>query len=131
MTNRSPKKTHTPLTISEFIRQQLQKSGLSQHDVERRSGGRITNSYLSKLLSGAASNLTVEKLKALADGLGVTHAEIADIAFNLDNLAQDPEEAEFFSLLQRYKHLSPEQKLELRALLEMVDHEIDRRQRRK
>lgn len=116
-------------TISEYVRRVLDENELSQHDVERRSQGRITNSYLSKLLSGSATNLTVEKLKALADGLGVSHAQIAEVAFELKgSLTQDREEEEFKALFERFRHLSAEQKSELRVLIEMVDHEIDRRQ---
>src|SRR5438093_2317598 len=113
------KKKQPPKAISEYVRAVLDEHHLSQHDVERRSEGRITNSYLSKLLSGSATNLTIDKLKALADGMGVSHAQIAEVAFELKKgkLTEDKEEEEFKALLNRFRHLSPEQKRELRVLI--------------
>ena len=49
----------------------MKLKGLTQKDVQRMSGGRITDGYVASITTGRAKNLSVDKLKALADGLGV------------------------------------------------------------
>jgi transcriptional regulator with XRE-family HTH domain len=57
--------------ISEYVSQVMKLKGLTQKDVQRMSGGRITDGYVASITRGRAKNLSVDKLKALADGLGV------------------------------------------------------------
>jgi len=57
--------------LSEYVRQVMKLKGLTQGDVQRMSGGRITDGYVASITTGRAKNLSVDKLKALADGLGV------------------------------------------------------------
>lgn len=56
--------------FSEYVRRVMKMKGLTQKNVQRRSGGRITDGYVASITTGRATNLSVEKLKALADGLG-------------------------------------------------------------
>jgi transcriptional regulator with XRE-family HTH domain len=65
--------------ISEYVRQVMKLKGLTQKDVQRMSGGRITDGYVASITAGRAKNLSVDKLKALADGLGVD----ADVLFRV------------------------------------------------
>jgi transcriptional regulator with XRE-family HTH domain len=60
--------------FSEYVRRVMKLKGLTQKDVQRMSGGRITDGYVASVTTGRATNLSVEKIKALADGLGV-HAD--------------------------------------------------------
>ena len=57
--------------LSEFVRRVMKLKGLTQKEVQRLSGGRITDGYVASINVGRATNLSVEKLRALADGLGV------------------------------------------------------------
>lgn len=57
--------------LSEFVRRVLKLKGLTQKDVQRISRGRITDGYVASITVGRATNLSVGKLRALADGLGV------------------------------------------------------------
>ncbi|MEK6302861.1 MAG: helix-turn-helix domain-containing protein [Acidobacteriota bacterium] len=57
--------------FSEFVRRVLKLKGLTQKDVQRISRGRITDGYIASITVGRATNLSVAKIKALADGLGV------------------------------------------------------------
>ena len=57
--------------FSEYVRRVMKLKGLTQKDVQRMSGGRITDGYVASITTGRATNLSVEKIKALADGLGV------------------------------------------------------------
>jgi transcriptional regulator with XRE-family HTH domain len=66
--------------LGRYVRRILKQKKLTLREVERKAGGEITNSYISKILNGSVTNLTVEKIAALADGLGVEAREIFDIA---------------------------------------------------
>jgi len=65
----------------------MKLKGLTQKDVQRMSGGRITDGYVASITIGRASNLSVEKLQALAAGLGVTADDLFHVACGV------PEEA--------------------------------------
>ena len=65
--------------LGEYVRQVMKVKGLTQKDVQRMSGGRITDGYVASITTGRAKNLSVDKLKALADGLGVE----ADVLFHV------------------------------------------------
>ena len=100
--------------LGRYVRRILQQKKLTLREVERKAGGEITNSYISKILNGTVSNLTVEKIAALAHGLGVDGREIFDIAYGeserLDDKAQSsspPDALTFLDLMHRIA-LSPE-----------------------
>jgi transcriptional regulator with XRE-family HTH domain len=58
----------------------MKLKGLTNRDVQRRSGGNITDSYVSGIRSGRTHNPSAEKLTALAEGLGVNADEVFHIA---------------------------------------------------
>jgi transcriptional regulator with XRE-family HTH domain len=58
----------------------MKVKGLTQKDVQRKSGGRITDGYVASITTGRATNLSVDKLIALADGLGVDADELFHVA---------------------------------------------------
>jgi transcriptional regulator with XRE-family HTH domain len=66
--------------LSEYVRRVMKLKGLTQKDVQRMSGGRITDGYVASITIGRASNLSVEKLQALAAGLGVSADELFHVA---------------------------------------------------
>jgi len=57
--------------LSRYVARIMKQKGLKQRDIESRSGGEITDGYVSNILSGAADNPSAQKMKALARGLGV------------------------------------------------------------
>jgi len=66
--------------LSRYVRRVMKQKGLTQRDVELRSGGDITDGYVADILRGTAKNPSVEKIKALARGLGVELHEVFDVA---------------------------------------------------
>ena len=58
-------------SLASLVRRIVKQHDLTLRDVEQRSGGQITNSYISKIISGGIRSVTVEKLMALAQGLNV------------------------------------------------------------
>ena len=69
--------------LSEYVRRVMKLKGFTQNDVERMSGGRITDGYVASITTDRATNLSVEKLVALADGLGVDVDELFHVARGL------------------------------------------------
>ena len=70
MTNSNPE------TLSQFVERVMRQNKINLHDIERNSDGKITNSYVSKILRGKVKNLTADKTVALAKGLGVSPFEV-------------------------------------------------------
>ena len=74
--------------LSRYVERVMQEKHLSRRDVKLRSGGEITDSYVSGIISGTATNLSVDKLKALARGLRVREIELIRVAFGLSDEPQ-------------------------------------------
>ena len=74
--------------LSRYVERVMQEKHLSRRDVKLRSGGAITDSYVSGIISGTATNLSVDKLKALARGLRVREIELIRVAFGLSDEPQ-------------------------------------------
>jgi transcriptional regulator with XRE-family HTH domain len=65
--------------LSRYVRRIIRQKELKVRDVELRSDGQISNGYVSGIMSGSVTNLSIDKLKALARGLGVDVHEILDV----------------------------------------------------
>jgi transcriptional regulator with XRE-family HTH domain len=73
-----PRLNQNPL--SEYIRRKINEQHLSRHDVSVRSGGLIAESYVGAIMNGTCSNVSIDKLKALARGLGTDELELVRVA---------------------------------------------------
>jgi transcriptional regulator with XRE-family HTH domain len=81
-------KTSKP-ELSRYVERVMKEKHLSRRDVSLRSGGGITDSYVSAILSGSAKNLSIDKLKALAHGLRVREMALIRAAFGLSEASDD------------------------------------------
>jgi len=68
--------------LSRYVERVMKEKHLSRRDVKLRSEGKITDSYVSAIISGTAQNLSIDKLKALARGLRVREMELIRAAFD-------------------------------------------------
>src|SRR4030095_8369384 len=66
--------------LSEYVKRVMKLKGLTQKDVQQMSGWKITDGYVASITTARATNLSVDKLLALADGLGVDYDELFHIA---------------------------------------------------
>lgn len=80
--------------LSRYVRRKLQQKKLTLREVERQAGGEITNSYISKILNGSVTNLTVDKIAALARGLGADGREIFDVVYGESEGLKDDAEVD-------------------------------------
>ncbi len=62
----------------------MQEKGLSEWQIQKRANGRVSDSYVKSIISGKAKSISVEKLNALAVGLGVDGVELYKIASGED-----------------------------------------------
>jgi transcriptional regulator with XRE-family HTH domain len=117
-------------TLSDYVRLKLIENDLTTRDVEARSassGEKITQSYVSQIVSGTARNLTLAKLRALARGLGVPIEEVISRAYGEtyeDDLAFA--KSRFAEVYYKFEELSDENKENALYLLEILDREVER-----
>ena len=105
---------------------------MSYADVEQRSGGAISTSYIGNIVTGNVGSLTVAKLQALARGLDVSEDELFTVARgSVPSDLRDFQRSRFALLFEKYKKLSGEDQREMLILLDAVEHEIERRQLRR
>ena len=71
-------------TLAQYVTRIIKEKGLRHHEVGKLSGGRITDGYVRGLMTGKAKNPSVDKLKALGLGLGVSEDEIFRVARGLE-----------------------------------------------
>lgn len=78
-----PNKRPKVETLGEYVKRILEEKHLTMYDVEVRSERRIADAYVANVLTGVAKNLTVDKLKALAVGIGEPEDDVFKVARGL------------------------------------------------
>jgi transcriptional regulator with XRE-family HTH domain len=120
-------------SLSEFIRRIMLEENLSQRQLvnrAKRRGLQITQSYISQILSGTTTNVTIEKLLALAAGLNRTEQELFDVARGGKSEDRVLFDATISALLVKFQQLSNVDLVEMTALLKVLDREIENRLRK-
>jgi len=67
-------------TLAQYVCRVVKERGLKHQQVREMSGRKITDGYVRGIMTGKAKNPSVDKLKALARGLGVSEDEIFRVA---------------------------------------------------
>ena len=70
-------------TLAQFVTRIIKEKELTHQEVRKLASGKITDGYVRGLMTGKARNPSVDKLKALARGLGVSEDEIFRVARGL------------------------------------------------
>lgn len=82
-------------TLAQYVTRIIKEKDLTHQEVRRLARGKITDGYVRGLMTGKARNPSVDKLKALAVGLGVSEDEIFRVArglpFDADGKSQEQE----------------------------------------
>lgn len=114
-------------SLSDYVLRVIAESGLTQTEVEKRAkqkGFSIAQNYISKIISGAAQNISVDKLRALAAGLNRPEEEVFAVARGgrtEDKIKDALASAMFF----KYAQLEESDKEKLATLLRALDREIE------
>jgi transcriptional regulator with XRE-family HTH domain len=69
--------------LAVYVAKVLKEKRITLHDVQVMSGWTITDAYVGSIIRGRARNPSVEKLQALARGLGIDEDEIFRVARGL------------------------------------------------
>ena len=115
--------------LSRYVARMLKQKRLSRRDVQMMSGWKITDAYVGSIIKGRARNLSVEKLQALARGLGVDEDEIFRVARSagdsgpVDNRAGDPWRAVMFLRLMERVVSDPDVKEILDVVVELSEED--------
>jgi len=116
--------------LADYVRRVMKQKQLKLRDVERRSGGGITNGYISGIITGRISNLSLDKLKALAKGLEVDvhelfSAAMAEPAQAADALTYSHSDLHWLLGLLQEAAINPVIMKMLKELVEMTARERD------
>jgi transcriptional regulator with XRE-family HTH domain len=107
----------------------MKEKQLTGVDIQKRSGGKIGDSYISKILRGESKNLTVEKINALAEGLGVDSVDVFRAASGYKTDYRGVDEQWLGHALVRFMEkivLNPDLTIIVKAITEMKPREIKR-----
>jgi transcriptional regulator with XRE-family HTH domain len=112
-------------TLAQYLDRLMRQKHITPKELSRQSG--LTDSYITRLRSGKQDNPTVDTLKKLATGLGVSAHELftaasgvepatglaIDLALLLELMRKLISEPSGFEAFQRLMRLTPRQQQEL------------------
>ena len=70
-------------SLSQYVSRIMKEKNLRPVDVARKSEGGIADSHVVNVTSGITTNLTLDRVKALALGLGVDPLELCTVALGI------------------------------------------------
>jgi transcriptional regulator with XRE-family HTH domain len=105
-------------SLADYVRRIRHEKDLSLADVSNRSGGGIGRTHINRIENGEAHGVSVEKLRALAKGLGVSEEEIFAVARGKSS-SGDLQLKEL-RLLEYYRLLSEDRQDDVLLYLEML-----------
>jgi transcriptional regulator with XRE-family HTH domain len=120
--------------FADYVRRVRASKSLSLAEVETRSGGRISRGYVSQIENRhvLGERVTPDKLRSLAAGLGVPEDEVFARARG-KSPADDPNfnKSRFAELALKFDKLPPDSRIDVEALINLLDRELERLNREK
>jgi transcriptional regulator with XRE-family HTH domain len=107
------------IKLSEYVRDIVSKKGLSSSEVQKRSRNKISFGYVNDIINERTTNPSVEKLQALAQGLGVPEEDIFRVARGLP--IEDVEDPTETALVTKFHRLSEGRQQEILKLLDFYE----------
>ena len=107
-------------SLGAFVRRIRTEKNLSCADVEKRSarfGKRIAGSYVNRIENDPRVRPTADRIRALANGLGVPVPELLARAFGIASFGE--RSSEELCLITRYRDLSRERKEDVLKLVDL------------
>lgn len=119
-----------PEDLADYVRRVVKEAGVSYREVEetaKKKGFHISNGYVSKIVSRAAVNLSIEKLCALAAGLNRPEEEVFAVARGEKLTEEKISEATMNAVAFNYGKLTKKDREAIAPLLRALQREIDER----
>lgn len=110
----------TSETLGDFVRRARKEKNLTLRAVSNRSarfGERITAGYISRIENDPRLRVTVHRLTALANGLGIP---IHDLMSRVIRVVPSEYTSEELELVAMYKGLSPERRADVLMIIEVL-----------
>ncbi|HEX6624046.1 MAG TPA: helix-turn-helix domain-containing protein [Pyrinomonadaceae bacterium] len=106
--------------LADYVRRVRYEKGLSQRDVEVRSGGGISKGYIGQIETREVlgHSVTPQKLQALAAGLGISEDELFAVARGVSSAGDLS--LEEVRLLHFYRSIPPGRRADAIGYLEML-----------
>jgi transcriptional regulator with XRE-family HTH domain len=122
-------------TLKHYVKRVMRQKGLSLSDIERSSNKQITASYIGRILKGTVTNLTIEKIVALAQGLEVDPYEIFAASYGKPPESRDHPDSlvlldvmqklvmnpDLLEVLQQWLRLSPKERTVLLQPIKFIN----------
>jgi len=127
ITNNSVRSDGTQESLGDYVRRIRTGKNMSCADVEKQSarrGKRIAGSYVNRIENDPRVRPTADRLRALANGLGVPVPELLARAFGIASFGE--RSSEELCLITRYRDLSRERKEDVLKLVDLFYSEAGR-----
>ena len=112
-------------TLSEYLDRVMTQKRLKPRDIEERSG--ISNSYISKLLSGEKSNVGAPTIVALAEALEVSPFEIFSVVAGVEYEQQTIDPLVLIEALETFLSLTRDDQKSIIQLMKAVREQRKKR----
>lgn len=129
--------------LSEFVQRIMRQKRFSIRDVQKRASGKgdIAASYVSRIFNGKVTNLTVNMIEILAEGLGVDPFELFAVSCGtqyrilkgidplrlLDIMQKAVAVSDSLEVLEGWLKLSPENQLKAKNYIRKLSQNPDSR----
>ena len=116
--------------LADAVSKRRYQLGLSTADVEKisRRGGKkgISSGYISMIETGQVKNPSPEKLRALADGLSMTYAELSNLAVGMQPDREAISNEKLARINFGYEGMPKEQRKKLDPMIDLLESEFER-----
>jgi transcriptional regulator with XRE-family HTH domain len=109
-------------TLSQYVDRVMKEKNLKALDVEARAaecGTKITDTYVSNIVDGINTNLSVEKLLALANGLDVDKVELFKVAAGIEETEETWTTQSLIRVIQKLFRLKPAEIRQIKKVLKL------------
>ena len=113
-------------TLSAFVSRVIEEKDLSTYEVQRRASGRISQTHVNRIKTGKVPNPSAVKLKALAQGLGVSEEEIFAVVRGKPPDALGLAREQLNNLMTKFERLEPSKKAYAQSLIDLINREFER-----
>lgn len=102
--------------LRKYLEKEIKK-GTKVAEIERRSKGKIKDSTIFDIISGKTKSITIEKLDALADGLGMNRVEFYKMVSGIEEEQWTPQS--LVRAIQNMLHLKPAEIKKIKKMLKV------------
>lgn len=104
----------------------MREKKLSSYEIERRSNNQINQSSVFRIKQGKVTNPSAPKLKALAQGLGVSEEEIFSVVRGKSPDSSNLANEQLENLIRKFEKLPATRRIYAQSLIDLLNREFER-----